>query len=200
MMLVALLLAGCTGSPGGATPAASDPVTETPPRTEQPAETPPRTERDPSEPVTETQTPTATPTDHAACGSPTQPTVTLRDRTGTVLGTVSVTIADTAQERFTGLSETASLGPNEGMLFVYEFEGQRTFVMRNMSYPLDIIFVAPNGTITTIHHAETEPNTPNSELTGYSGSAQYVLEVNRGYTNETGVDEGDIVEVPATVD
>lgn len=191
-MLVALLLAGCTGSPGGATPAASDPATETPPRTE----------RDPSEPVTETQTPTATPTDpdHAACGSRPQPTVTLRDRTETVLGAVSVTIADTAQERFTGLSETASLGPNEGMLFVYEFEGQRTFVMRNMSYPLDIIFVAPNGTITTIHHAETEPNTPNSELTGYSGSAQYVLEVNRGYTNETGVDEGDIVEVPETVD
>lgn len=126
--------------------------------------------------------------------------VELRDENGTVLGTVSVAIADTASERFTGLSDTARLNESEGMLFVYE-RPQRdlTYVMRDMDFPLDILFVAANGTITAIHHAPTEPNQSGDELTHYTGSGQYVLEVNRGYANRTGLSVGDTVAVPAAI-
>ncbi|WP_424001063.1 DUF192 domain-containing protein [Haloarcula salina] len=114
------------------------------------------------------------------------------------LATVTVNISDTGRQRYVGLSETASLGPDEGMLFVHESEETHTYVMRNMSFPLDIIFVAENGTITTIHHAPTPPDGEQySER--YSGYGKYVLEVNRGWTNRTGVAVGDRVELPAEV-
>ena len=111
------------------------------------------------------------------------------------LATVTVRISDNRRQRYTGLSETASLGPDEGMLFVHESEGTHTYVMRNMSFPLDIIFIDANGTITTIHHAPTPPEGEQySEQ--YPGYGKYVLEVNRGWTNRTGVTVGDRVELP----
>ena len=117
------------------------------------------------------------------------------------LATVNVRISNTFQQRYTGLSNTSSLGPDEGMLFVYDDEGEYTYVMRDMAFPLDIIFIAENGTITTIHHAPLPPEgTSESELQGYSGRGQYVLEVNRGWANRTGVSVGDTVELPDSVE
>jgi uncharacterized membrane protein (UPF0127 family) len=117
------------------------------------------------------------------------------------LATVQVRIANTFQARYTGLSETDSLGPDEGMLFVHNEEAEYTYVMRDMAFPLDIIFVAENGTITTIHHAPLPPEgTSESELQGYSGRGKYVLEVNRGWANRTGVSVGDTVELPDSVE
>ncbi|MBV0902612.1 DUF192 domain-containing protein [Haloarcula salina] len=145
--------------------------------------------------------PTATEgaTDAGTAGDSATPatTVAVRERgAGEALGTVEVRIAETGTQRFVGLSETESLGPDEGMLFVHESEETHTYVMRNMSFPLDIIFVAENGTITTIHHAPTPPEGEQySER--YSGYGKYVLEVNRGWTNRTGVTVGDHVELPA---
>lgn len=124
-------------------------------------------------------------------------TVTVVDDNGTTVATVSVRIANTSSQRTVGLSETESLGENEGMLFVHETEETQNYVMRNMDFPLDIIFVADNGTITTIHHAPVPlPGTSESELERYSGTARYVLEVERGWANETGLKPGDRVVVP----
>lgn len=123
-------------------------------------------------------------------------TVTAYDDDGTRLGQVEARVADTYAKKYTGLSDTESLGPDEGMLFVYDQEARRTFVMREMSFPLDIVFVGANGTITTIHHAPVPPpGTSESELTRYSGRAKWVLEVNRNWTVEHGVDEGDRIVV-----
>lgn len=127
-------------------------------------------------------------------------TVTLQDQNGTNLSTVDVRLADTDRKRYVGLSETASLGDDEGMLFVHERESSHAYVMRNMSFPLDIVFIAENGTVTRIHHAETEPNAANQDLTRYQGTGKYVLEVDRGYTNRTCVEEGDTVVIPDSVD
>jgi uncharacterized membrane protein (UPF0127 family) len=130
----------------------------------------------------------------------TGPQVELRDSNGTVLGTVSVAIADNGGERQTGLSKTEQLNESEGMLFVYNSSQRNAvYVMRNMSFPLDIVFVASNGTITTIHHAATEPGESGDALTHYPGSGQYVLEVNRGYANRTGLSVGDTVAIPAGI-
>ena len=127
-------------------------------------------------------------------------TVTLQDRNGTNRSTVDVRLADTDRKRYVGLSETASLGEDEGMLFVHEREEQHAYVMRNMSFPLDIVFVAANGTITRVHHADTEPNASGAELTRYRGTGKYVLEVDRGYTNRTCIEAGDTVVIPDSVE
>jgi uncharacterized membrane protein (UPF0127 family) len=119
-------------------------------------------------------------------------TVTLRDENGTRLATVDVWVADTFTKRYVGLSDTSALEPGRGMLFVFDGEDGRSFVMRNMDFPLDMVFVAADGTITTIHHAPVESD---GDLTEYTGRAKYVLEVPMGYTNRTGVDVGDRLRV-----
>jgi uncharacterized membrane protein (UPF0127 family) len=121
-------------------------------------------------------------------------TVTVLDN-GDELATVDVRVADTFQKRYVGLSNTESLDNDEGMLFVHDSAGNHSYVMRDMAFPIDIVFIAPDGTITTIHHAPVEPNASGSELTRYRGYGQYVLEVPYGYTNETGIETGDTVRI-----
>lgn len=116
-------------------------------------------------------------------------TVRVLETNGTPLGEVDARVADSPREHCIGLSETESLGPDEGMLFVFDDTATRTFVMRGMSFPLDIIFVAGNGTITEIYSAPTEE----PPLTEYEGRGKYVVEVPRGWAAENEVDVGDRV-------
>ncbi|KAB1197261.1 MULTISPECIES: DUF192 domain-containing protein [Haloferax] len=118
------------------------------------------------------------------------------DETGETLATVDARVADTYAKRYTGLSDTESLAKDEGMWFVHDSPGSYAYVMRDMDFPLDIVFVAENGTITTIHHAELDPEgTSESDLTRYRGTGKYVLELPYGYTNETDIEVGDQVLV-----
>jgi uncharacterized membrane protein (UPF0127 family) len=123
-------------------------------------------------------------------------TVTVAGETGDRLGTVDAAIADTRQRRFTGLSETDCLPADRGMLFVYdEPQPSLTYVMRNMSFDLDIVFVHANGTIQSIHHvAAPDPGEDGESITA-SGRGQYVLEVNRGWTTERRIEAGDRLEI-----
>jgi uncharacterized membrane protein (UPF0127 family) len=168
------VLAGCTGPLGGEeTPAPAEP-TATP---------------DP----TATQSPTATP--EAVHESYEQTTVTAVDgETGEELGRVEAAIADTPDLRYTGLSETDALPPDRGMLFVYDSEGSRTYVMRNMSFAIDIVYVGANGTVRRIHEAPKPGPDEDGEQQRYPGTGQYVLEVNRGWMAEHNVTAGDRLE------
>lgn len=123
-------------------------------------------------------------------------TVDVRTGNGTALATVEVRIADTREKRYTGLSDTASLPPGEGMLFVHDDEGRYTYVMRRMDFPLDIVFVSAEGEITGVQHAPVPEEVPggNGE---FPGRGKYVLEVDRGWANATGAGPGDCVVVPA---
>ncbi|MFC4406346.1 DUF192 domain-containing protein [Haloarchaeobius iranensis] len=121
-------------------------------------------------------------------------TVVVSDENGTEKAVIEVEVADTRQERFTGLSDHETLADGEGMWFVYDGESQHTYVMRRMEFPLDIIFVGADGRINSIHHRRApRPNEDGNEITA-TGTGQYVLEVPRGYANETGMEVGDYVE------
>lgn len=122
-------------------------------------------------------------------------TVTVVDgETGTELGSVEAAIADTLSKRYTGLSDTERLPEDRGMLFVHEGSAQHTYVMRRMSFGLDIVFIAPNGTITTIHDAPAPGPNEDGNDQRYRGRGQYILEVNRDWTATRGIEVGDEVE------
>lgn len=126
-------------------------------------------------------------------------TVTFTDEDGSTLGVVNVAVADTDTERYEGLSNTQPLEPDTGMLFVFESEANRTFVMREMNYPIDMIFVSADGKVTAIHHAEVEEDDdPGDDLTPYSGRAKWVVEVPFEWTIEHGVEVGDSMNVNRT--
>ncbi len=114
-------------------------------------------------------------------------TVTFVDKNETALGHISGPVADTRDTRLIGLSDTESLGPNEGMVFVYETTDSRSYVMREMAFPLDIIFVNGDGEITAIFEAATDDDRH------FTADARWVIEVNRGYAADHGITEGDRV-------
>jgi uncharacterized membrane protein (UPF0127 family) len=155
-----------------------------------------------------TETPTPDPTDTTdasattatASGTPihagyetTEVRVTTPD--GELLGSVTAAIADTDELRVTGLSDTEFLPEDRGMLFVYdEPQGRLTYVMRRMDFPLDIVFADAEGVITSIHHVRApDPGEDGNQIQA-SGRGQYVLEVNRGWTTERGVEESDLLQ------
>ncbi|MFW6265425.1 MAG: DUF192 domain-containing protein [Halanaeroarchaeum sp.] len=125
-------------------------------------------------------------------------TVSVVDDSDETLGTVAVEIADTPSERYTGLSDTESLGPNEGMLFVFEEQAERAFVMRDMAFPIDIVFVDADRTITAIHHAPVEDD--QSDLDRYTGTGKWVLEVPYNWTTDHDVAVGDQIRIDEATD
>ncbi len=117
--------------------------------------------------------------------------VTVQSQDGETLGSVTAAIADTGDLRYTGLSDTESLPDDRGMLFVFEEEQDLTFVMREMDFPIDIVYADSDGVVTSIHHAEAPGPDEDGENFEYPGRGQYVLEVNRDWTTEHGVETGD---------
>ncbi|WP_178915148.1 DUF192 domain-containing protein [Natronomonas gomsonensis] len=107
------------------------------------------------------------------------------------LGRVDAAVADTFSKRYVGLSDTESLADDQGMLFVHDGVAERTYVMREMEFGLDIVFVDSDGTITEIHEAPAPGPDENGNEQQYIGTGQYVLEVNRGWTDDRGVEVGD---------
>ena len=124
-----------------------------------------------------------------------QTTVTVQSANGSELGTVAVTVAETSAQRQIGLSRTDRLENGSGMLFVHDEPGAKSYVMRNMSFGIDIIFIDPDGTITEIHSARPPP----AADAPYTGRGLYVLEVPRGWASASGVEVGDTVVIPETV-
>ena len=122
-------------------------------------------------------------------------TVTIVGDGGSTLATVEVRIADTDRKRYTGLSNTESLDAGEGMLFIHEEVDQQAYVMRDMAFPLDIVFIDADGTITEIHHAPLPPEGGSEDLKRYRGRGKYVLEVPKGYTTEQNISVGDCVRI-----
>ena len=111
---------------------------------------------------------------------------------GDTRGTVTAAVADTGEERYLGLSDADSLPENAGMLFVYDAPRESlTYVMREMDFGIDIVYVDGDREITRIHTApEPGPNEDGSEQR-YPGSGQYVLEVPYEWADRNGVDAGD---------
>ena len=102
-----------------------------------------------------------------------------------------VEIADSIEERKSGLMSRFKLDNNRGMLFVFKNSGIRRFWMKNTYIALDIAFIDSNKVIKRICTAlETDDST-----TVYSSGepVQYVLEVNSGWFREHGIDVGDSI-------
>jgi uncharacterized protein len=109
-------------------------------------------------------------------------------QTGTVLAQVSVQIADSEEERSTGLMQCTYLPDTTGMLFIFDDSAPRSFWMKNTAISLDIVFANAEKEIVKIH-AYTIPYAIDSYPS--EQSAQYVVEVNGGYCEKQGIREGD---------
>jgi len=101
----------------------------------------------------------------------------------------TVDVAATPAEQQRGLMFVKSLAPNRGMIFPYSTPQPVSFWMKNTLIPLDIIYIAPDGTIARIAHAKPLDETPLP-----SGEPIVaVLEIGGGRAAELGIAMGDTV-------
>jgi uncharacterized membrane protein (UPF0127 family) len=100
-------------------------------------------------------------------------------------------LANTAQAQARGLMFRTELGPDEAMLFPSQVPGIRSFWMKNVPIPLDIIFIGVDGRISNIA-ANTTPYSTQSVAS--VGAASAVLELAGGRAAELGITAGDAVE------
>ena len=104
---------------------------------------------------------------------------------------LNVELARSEPEKERGLMYRTRLPDAQGMLFSWGGQEQpRTFWMHNTCIPLDMLFIARDGTITGV--LEQVP-TLNDEPRGVPCPAAYVLEVNAGWTRSHGVKSGTMV-------
>ena len=112
--------------------------------------------------------------------------------------TYRVDMAVTPEERRQGLSGRETMARNAGMLFVFEEEQPRQFWMKDMRFPLDIIWI--DGQCRLIDVAADVPTPPpnasNDEIPRVQSPspARYVLELNAGEWARAGLSPGDPVE------
>lgn len=106
---------------------------------------------------------------------------------------IKVEIADSEEKRNKGLSGRKKLGENDGMLFIFEITAQYSFWMKDMRFPLDIIWIDENKKIVAI----SENISPDTYPASFSPSdpVKYVLEVNAGWAEKNGVEAGNFIEL-----
>ena len=121
--------------------------------------------------------------------------VVVRNNCSQVLGTVDVRIADTYEKKYTGLSDTQSLENGSGMLFTYDESSEHTYVMREMGFPLDIVFIGGDGRINAIESAPAPGPDEDGNDIRRTGRGQYVLEVPRGWMRARGIHVGHRIEI-----
>jgi uncharacterized protein len=103
---------------------------------------------------------------------------------------VQAEIVDTPEAIERGLMFRESLGPNEGMLFIFDKAGFYPFWMKNTLIPLDIIWIDEGWRIVSI--AESVPPCRADPCPTYppAADARYVVEVSAGFTKAHGVRRG----------
>jgi len=104
---------------------------------------------------------------------------------------VSLEVAATPAERERGLMYRTSLAEGRGMLFVFDADGNQSFWMKNTLIPLDLLFIARDGTVVGIHANATPLSTADIAV---GKPSRYVLEVPGGWAARHGISAGARVE------
>lgn len=106
---------------------------------------------------------------------------------------VRVSIADDSASRAQGLSGVDKLGQNEGKLFVYQEPEIPKFWMKDMKFPIDIIWIDEQYKITGFEQSVQ----PSSYPTTFSPKTpiKYALEVNADFVSDRKIQVGDYVKL-----
>lgn len=108
--------------------------------------------------------------------------------------TIFLEVADTPEERARGLMNR-TLREDEGMLFLFNETGEKTFWMKNVPEPLDIIFLSEDWRIVSLFKNLPPCFEEACPLFTSTADARYAIEVRGGFVERHGVEIGDMVKV-----
>ncbi len=118
--------------------------------------------------------------------SSTKPTATIDGHT------FQIEIAKSAQDKEAGLTKYNSIKEDFGMYFPFDREGIYPFWMKNMKFPIDILFLNNNKIINIEENAQ--PVSSNSEIVptyAPQNPSNAVLEISAGLSKKYGFKIGD---------
>ncbi len=111
--------------------------------------------------------------------------------------TLRIEVADTDSERMKGLSGRENIGENEGLLFVFEKEGNYGFWMKDMNFPIDIAWINKDKKIINIEK-NVSPDTYPKVFYGSdfikNEKSLYVLETSAGFFEKNKIEIGDVLK------
>ena len=99
---------------------------------------------------------------------------------------IKAEVAQTERQREIGLMYRTAMGPNEGMIFVFERPGTQCFWMKNTLIPLAVAFIDDEGNV--INTDEMKPETEDPHCS--AKPVRYVLEMNKGWFSKRGIKDG----------
>ncbi|MBF0595379.1 MAG: DUF192 domain-containing protein [Candidatus Omnitrophica bacterium] len=100
-------------------------------------------------------------------------------------------VMSTPEGREKGLMYRASLAEDQGMLFIFDEPAEYSFWMKNMSFPIDMVWLDQDKRV--VHVELGVPPCEKDPCPVYSpqSKALYVLEVAAGQADESGIQTGD---------
>lgn len=109
--------------------------------------------------------------------------------------TFSVFVAKSDIEKQVGLSSKEKIAESQGMLFLFDKPDYYSFWMKEMKFPIDIIYI-DNNKVTTVISNVKPPSKP-EDLTIYQPKAKsdMVLEVNAGLAQKYNIKEGTTIKI-----
>jgi uncharacterized protein len=101
-------------------------------------------------------------------------------------------VAQTDAQREHGLMDRTSLPPHTGMIFIFPHDGNVAFWMKDTLIPLDMVFVAADGTVRLVDSnvPSVPANTPDGNIPLEKGTAKYVIELPAGEALRDGIVAG----------
>jgi len=107
---------------------------------------------------------------------------------------ITVEMADEVQEHTRGLSGRSSLASDEGMLFIFPEKKERTFWMKDMLFPLDVIWIA-DGEVVSVSNDVQPPSTGKIPRMYSHVPVNMVLEVGTDFIEMHEISIGDTVDI-----
>ena len=104
---------------------------------------------------------------------------------------VMAEVVTSFEDRARGLMYRDALGDDKGMLFVFDTDACYAFWMKNMNFPIDILWL--DGGMGVVDIATAEPCTDNCLSYVPDHPARYVLEVPAGFAAAHGISTGSIL-------
>jgi hypothetical protein len=114
------------------------------------------------------------------------------------LAPLQLQVAKTEEQRERGLMSVTNLRPHTGMIFVFENDQGVAFWMKDTLVPLDMVFLAPDGTVRKIfaNVPVVDPKLPDSKIPIEEGRAKFVIELPAGEAQNDGLKDGIRLKLP----
>lgn len=108
----------------------------------------------------------------------------------------SAILVKSDKDKMKGLSGRTSLDKNTGMLFVFDKKAPYPFWMKDMKFPIDIIYINDDSIVDIFENVPApQKAAPLYSLPVYKpkDAANYVFEINAGQTKQNNIKIGDKV-------